>query len=44
LPPLIYTREQAQLLVDTLVPLISDFLAHQSQTVVGSAQPVVQPV
>ncbi|MGZ5162369.1 MAG: acetylornithine/succinylornithine family transaminase [Burkholderiales bacterium] len=44
LPPLIYTREQAQLLVDTLVPLISDFLAHQSQPVVGSAQPAVQPV
>jgi acetylornithine/N-succinyldiaminopimelate aminotransferase len=44
LPPLIYTREQAQLLVDTLVPLIRDFLAQQSQTVVGSAQPAVQPV
>jgi acetylornithine aminotransferase len=43
LPPLIYTREQAQLLVDTLVPLIRDFLV-QSQTVVGSAQPAVQPV
>jgi acetylornithine/N-succinyldiaminopimelate aminotransferase len=42
LPPLIYTREQAQLLVDTLVPLVTAFLAKQIS--LGSAQPVVQSV
>jgi acetylornithine aminotransferase len=42
LPPLIYTREQAQLLVDKLVPLVTEFVAKQAP--IGSAQPVVQSV
>ena len=30
LPPLNFTREQCELLVDTLAPLILDFLARQT--------------
>jgi acetylornithine/N-succinyldiaminopimelate aminotransferase len=37
LPPLNFTREEAQLLVDTLVPLVTQFLARQN-----AAQPVTQ--
>ena len=37
LPPLNFTREQAQLLVDAVVPLVTQFLARQS-----AAQPVTQ--
>jgi acetylornithine/N-succinyldiaminopimelate aminotransferase len=37
LPPLNFTREQAQLLVDAVVPLVTQFLAQQS-----AAQPVTQ--
>lgn len=40
LPPLIYTREEAKLLVDKLVPLIADFLAQKRAD--GAAQPVAQ--
>ena len=37
LPPLIYTREEAQTLVDMLVPLIQEFVAQQ--TAAGAPQP-----
>ncbi len=38
LPPLIFTREQAELLVNTLTPLILEFLARQA-----APQPAAQP-
>jgi acetylornithine aminotransferase len=37
LPPLIYTRSEAQTVVDMLVPLIQEFVAEQ--TAAGAAQP-----
>ena len=37
LPPLNFTREQADMLIDTLTPLVTEFLARQ-----GAAQPAVQ--
>ena len=37
LPPLIYAREHAELLVDTLVPLISEFTESRSSGVTHSA-------
>jgi acetylornithine aminotransferase len=40
LPPLVYTREHAQLLVDTLVPLIIDFLTQQAAA--GAGHTLVQ--
>ncbi len=40
LPPLIITREEAQLLVDMLAPLIIEFLAQQRAA--GQAPPVAQ--
>ena len=40
LPPLIYTRHEAQIVIDKLVPLIVDFLAEQA--VAGAAQPAAQ--
>jgi acetylornithine aminotransferase len=44
LPPLIYSREHAELLIDTLVPLITDFAGQQAAQLAASAQPAVQPV
>jgi acetylornithine aminotransferase len=41
LPPLIYTRQEAQLVIDKLAPLIADFLAEQDAS--GTAQPAAQP-
>jgi acetylornithine aminotransferase len=41
LPPLIYTREQAQITVDKLVPLILEFLERKAAA--GAAQPTAQP-
>jgi len=40
LPPLIYTAEEAKLVVDKLAPLIVGFLARQPAS--GSAQPAPQ--
>lgn len=37
LPPLIYTRTEAQALIDTLVPLITAFLAQQSASAPAQA-------
>jgi acetylornithine aminotransferase len=37
LPPLIYTRNDAQALLDTLVPLIATFLSQQSATAAAPA-------
>ena len=41
LPPLIYTREEAQLVIDKLVPLIAEFLEQQAAS--GAPQPAAQP-
>jgi acetylornithine aminotransferase len=41
LPPLIYTREEAQLVIDKLVPLIVEFLEQQAAS--GAAQVAAQP-
>jgi acetylornithine aminotransferase len=38
LPPLNFTREQSEMLVDTLTPLVMELIARQ-----GAAQPAVQP-
>lgn len=38
LPPLNFTREQSEMLVDTLTPLVTELIARQ-----GAAQPAVQP-
>jgi acetylornithine/N-succinyldiaminopimelate aminotransferase len=44
LPPLIYTREHAELLVDTLVPLITEFLEQRAQPGASASQTAAQPV
>jgi acetylornithine aminotransferase len=37
LPPLIFTQQQAQLLVDTLAPLVRAFLAEQAASTLEAA-------
>jgi acetylornithine aminotransferase len=44
LPPLIYTSEHAELLVDTLVPLITQFLEKRAQPGASASQTAAQPV
>jgi acetylornithine aminotransferase len=41
LPPLIYTREEAQTALDRLVPLIAGFLERNAAS--GAAKAAVQP-
>ena len=41
LPPLIYTRDEAQMVVDKLVPLILEFIEQQPAT--GAARAAAQP-